>query len=413
MKTTTLAEHYGQLLGLSKPWRVADVRLDLAGRLVDIRLMRDEGIDLPCPECGRECPVYDHPEERSWRHLDTMQFETRLTARVPRINCPDHGVKTASVPWAGKHSRFTAMFEAFAIQVIESCGNVTAAAELLRADWKTVNAILRGAVERGLARRKLDDVRRIGLDEKSFRPRHDYATVLNDLDGTRVLDVARGRTEDSAVNMLESLPEDVRCRIEAVAMDMWPAFIAAVENTLSQADIIHDRFHVKRMLNDAVDKVRRGEQAELRKHGDRTLNGCRYLFLKNESNLTDAARERFEALKSRELRTSRAWAAKETFEAFWQSKTEEEARSVFARWYKWAVRSRLPPLVKAANTLANHLKNLVTYVKHHITNAASEGLNSKIQLVIAEARGLRNFDRFRDRILFFCGRLDMLPIVTH
>ena len=118
MQKMTLAEHYGQLLGLSKPWRVADVHLDIAGKLVDIQLVRDEGVELPCPECGRDCSVYDHPEERSWRHLDTMQFETRLTARVPRINCPSHGVKTASVPWAGKHSRFTAMFEAFAIQVI-------------------------------------------------------------------------------------------------------------------------------------------------------------------------------------------------------------------------------------------------------------------------------------------------------
>jgi transposase len=413
MQKMTLAEHYGQLLGLSRPWRVADVRLDIAGKLVDIRLVRDEGVELPCPECGRDCSVYDHPEERSWRHLDTMQFETRLTARVPRINCPSHGVKTASVPWAGKHSRFTAMFEAFAIQVIECCGNVTAAAELLRAEWKTVNAIIRSAVERGLTRRKLDDVRRLGLDEKSFRPRHDYATVLNDLDGARVLDVTRGRTEESAVNVLNTLPEEVKQETEAVAMDMWPAFINAVGAALPKADIIHDRFHVKRMLNDAVDKVRRGEQAELRKLGDRTLDGSRYLFLKNEDNLTEAAQKRFEELKTRELRTSRAWAAKETFEAFWQSTTEKEARSVFARWHKWAARSRLPPLVKAASTLASHLENLVTYIKHHITNAVSEGINSKIQLVIAEARGMRNFDRYRDRILFFCGKLDMLPIVTH
>src|SRR5258708_18969904 len=174
----TLEEHYRRLLGLEEPWVVEDVDLDLAGQRVEIRLRTRSGLKMPCPECAVPYALYDHGPERLWRHLDTMQFETVLKARVPRINCQQHGVKTVEVPWAGKNSRFTLMFEAFAIRVLQACETVKSGAGLLGLDWHSAHQIMERAVERGLQRRDMETVRLVGIDEKSFGRGQDYVSLL-------------------------------------------------------------------------------------------------------------------------------------------------------------------------------------------------------------------------------------------
>lgn len=192
-----LSEHYGLLLGLDDSWEASEVELDLEGQRVEIRLTHRGG-PVNCPECRTACSIADHAPERSWRHLDTMQFETVLRAATPRANCPRCGVKTIAVPWAGKHSRFTLLFEAFAVRVLQAANNVKRAAALLGLDWDSVHRIMERAVERGLARRSLDEVRHVGVDEKSFGRGHDYVSVLTDLSGARVLEVSQGRDQAGA-----------------------------------------------------------------------------------------------------------------------------------------------------------------------------------------------------------------------
>src|SRR6476660_8461948 len=156
----SLEQHYRRLLGLEEPWVVDAVNLELAAQRVEIRLRAQvDTRGLKCPECGKWAALYDHAPERRWRHLDTMQFETVLVARIPRVNCPEHGVKTIEVPWAGKNSRFTLMFEAFAIRVLQACETVKSGAGLLRLDWHSAHQIMERAVERGLRRRKIETVR--------------------------------------------------------------------------------------------------------------------------------------------------------------------------------------------------------------------------------------------------------------
>jgi transposase len=408
-----LTEHYRLLLGLDTAWEVSDVSLSLEEKRVDI-VVAHVGGRVTCPECGGQCSIADHAPERTWRHLDTMQFETRLRARVPRANCKACGVKTTAVPWAGKHSRFTLLFEALAIEVIQACGNVKAAASLLRLDWDSVHRIMERAVERGLARRDLESVPHVGIDEKNFGRGQSYISLLTDLTASRVLEVVEGRTEEAANQLWKAIPQEQRAEVEAVAMDMWPAYINSAETNAEQAEIVHDRFHISKHLNEAVDKVRRQEHKALKQTGDERLKGSKQLWLFNPENLNEDRWIEFEVLKDQELKTSRAWAIKEQFRWFWEYRHAGNARNFFSRWYGWAARSRLGPIRDVAKTLKRHLDNIVSYFRHRITNAATEGFNSRIQSIKSQARGFRAFRNYRTRILFYCGKLDLPPTtITH
>ena len=404
-----LPEHYAQLLGLDESWHVDDVDLSIDDSRVTINLHAVSGYPRNCSGCGAIRPLKDHAPSRQWRHLDTMQFETVLVASIPRTKCPDCAVKTCSVPWAEPHGRFTLMFEAFAIRVLQAASSVDRARALLGLSWDAVHRILEKAVERGLEGRNLDSVTRVGIDEKSFRRGQNYVSVLSDHDGNRVIEVVEGRDEESVNGMWKALSDDQKSNIEAVAMDMWKAFENSVAANLPHADIVHDRFHIMKHLNDAVDQVRRGEHKALKAQGDDTLKGTKYLWLSNPENLSDSKWIDFEALKDLHLKTARAWAIREQFNFFWSYTHAGWARKFFKRWYSWASRCQLAPVRKKAKMIHKRLENILTYFKHRITTGPAEGFNSRIQSLKSSARGFRNFANYRARILFFCGGLELIP----
>ena len=378
-----LQKHYALLLGISSPWEVKDVALKLSEKKVEIELGWQWGSDARCPECGRACAIHDRAPERTWRHLDTMQFITVIRARTPRANCPEHGVKTMTVPWAAPQGRFTLHFERFAVEVLLACANVQAGCGLLGIGWEAAHEIMKRAVARGLERRQLDQLPHLGMDEKSFKRGHSYITLLTDLEQSRVLEVVAERTTEAAGQLWEGLSPEQKATVEAVAVDMWEPFIQA---------------------------VRRQEHKELLAQGDETLKGSRQLWLYNPQNFSENQASEFAALKELHLKVARAWAAKEIFTKFWQDQEAGWARRFFKDWFGWISRSRLKPMITVARMLKRHLENLLTYLKHRITNAVTEGLNSKIQSLKSAARGFRNFQNYRTRILFFCGKLDLYPL---
>ncbi len=402
--------HYALLLGVGSPWEVKDVVLKLEAKTVEIELGWQWGAAAECPECGRACSVYDCAPERTWRHLDTMQFATLLRARTPRAQCPEHGVKTMRVPWAAPGGRFTLLFERFAIDVLTASASVSQACGLLGIGWDAAQQIMERAVERGLERRQLEGLERLGMDEKSFKRGQSYITLLTDLDEGRVLDVEEERTREAARAVWMSLSPEQKGSVKAVAVDMWEPFVETIQREVPQADIVHDRYHVSAYLNKAVDKVRRQEHKELQAAGDDTLTGTRQLWLYNPENLRPEQAGEFERLKELNLKVARAWAAKELFSKFWEYASEGWARRFFKDWFGWVSRSRLGPLVEVAHMIKRHLPNLLTYLKHRITNAVTEGLNSKIQSLKSAARGFRSFENYRIRILFFCGKLELYPL---
>jgi transposase len=374
----TLEKHYRLLLGLNEEWHVASVDLSLENSRVEIRLQHAGG-RVECPECGGSCSRADYAPERTWRHLDTMQFETILKARTPRAKCKKCGVKTTTVPWATKSSRFTLLFEALAIEVLLAASSVKRAAMLLGIDWESANRIMQRAVDRGLERRTVENVEHIGIDEKSFRKGQNYVSIMTDISGSRVLEVSQGRDEQAANKLWQALSPTQRSEVQAVAMDMWSAYMKSTTTNAPQAAIVHDKFHVSKHLNEGVDQVRRGENKELKATGDETLVGTKHSWLYNYENISEGKAEDFEVLRTMELKTSRAWAMKEQFRWFWRNCYAGNARKFFAKWYAWASRSRLKPMIKRAKMLKRHLENLLTYFRHPITNSMSEGYNSKIQ----------------------------------
>lgn len=404
---------YEQILGIPSPWSVERVELNLEEGEVHVYLEHPERAVWRCAQCERECPLYDHMPSRTWRHLDTCQYRTLLHADPPRTNCAEHGVHAVRLPWAEPHSRFTSLFERLAIDWLLAASQ-TAVAKRLGLSWDEVHAIMERAVARGLKRREAEAIPRIGVDEKAFRKGHKYATVVTDLDQSRVLYVAEDRKQASLDGFWKTLTAEQLASIEAVAMDMWDAYENSVRAHVPQAaeKIVYDKFHVAQHLGDAVDRVRRGEHKVLNAAGDKRLTGSKYLWLRNPDNFTDEQWREFQELRESNLKTARAWSLKEQAMVLWDYTYQGSAEKHFAWWYRWATHSRLQPMIDKARMLKERLPNILTYLKHGITNATSESLNSKIQWVKYTARGFRNFQNFTTAIYFHCGGLDLPPSPT-
>lgn len=401
-------EFYQQVLGLSKPWRVTDVKLELEARKVTIVIECERGVIWGDEKDGKRGHVHGWTK-RQWRHLDTCQFETILEAEVPRVKYEDGRVEDVSVPWADRYSRVTKLMEAFVIRVLQAARSVSEAAGLLGLSWEQTDRIMRRGVERGLLRREAGPIAYLGIDEKSIARGHQYATVLNDLSGSRVWEVVEGRKRENADGVWGSLTLAQREGVEAIAMDMWPAFMKSAQAALPNAKVVHDKFHVSQHLNEAVDKVRKAEHRKLMEQGDATLKGSKYDWLRNHEDMRRSAAAGFRELHKINLKTSRAWQFKETFSGFWDYVYVGAAERFFKGWYGKAMRSKIEPIKHFARMLKTHLPELLNYITHRITNAASEGFNSLIQNIKANARGLPNFTKFRTRILFYCGKLNMIP----
>lgn len=391
---------FSTLLGLDASWEVSSVDLQLAESKVVLHVEHVGG--LTCPVCGKTCKLYDHSEERTWRHLDTMQFSTLVVARVPRADCPTDGVKQVDIPWAGAKSRFTQLFEQWAIQVLLLTKSQSRTARLLSLSADQVHDIMHRAVSRGLSRRALGQIEHLSVDEKSFQKGHNFGTVLCDTVQKRVLEVSPGRDEQAAKACFESLPHPEA--VKTISLDMSQAFKNAALDSYPDADVIHDRFHVAMLLSSAVDEVRR---SEVKRKPE--LKNSRYVWLKNPENLSTSQHERFESLLSLELKTAKAYAFKQVFRCFFDQERISEATAFFNDWSAEIQRDAPSPMKKVAATLTKNLVGLLNYVKWRLTNGYAEAVNGLIQELKTVARGFRRFENFRVAILFFLGRLDLHP----
>jgi transposase len=406
MKDTDL---YTKILGIQSPWRVKDVDLDLSQETVSVFVEPEPGAELTCPKCGVICPGYDK-RRRQWRHLDTCQYKTLLITDLPRVECPDHGVVTTHVPWGEPGSGFTALFEALVIDWLKEA-STQAVCRQLKISWNAIDGIMQRAVTRGLRRRQATAPKRIAVDETSFRKRHDYVTVVSDHETGTVQHVSLGRRKADLVEYFDTLTPEQKESVEAITMDMAPSYISAASDEIPFAldKISFDKFHVAKMLGEAVDKVRRQEHKALLVQGCSELTGTKHVWLTSRANMSINQLIWFKKLRESSLKTARAWALKETAMGLWHYVSRTWALKGWKKWLSWAFRSRLPQIRKVAWTVKNHLWGILNAIVLKANNGLAESLNSRIKMIKIRSRGFRNKERFRAAIYFHLGGLDLYP----
>lgn len=400
---------YQQILGDTSPWRVDSVRLDAKALTVEVFLSVDSKTLWACPECRERMHIKEW-RTRRWRHLDSCQFKTVLQADVPVVECQQHGSQTVQVPWAEKSSRFTLLFERFAIEVLAACP-ASRAAELLNISWDEADGIKTRAVKRGLARRSLDDLEYVCVDEKVAGKGKAMTVVTGILKGKpQALFIADGCSSESLNTFWDWLGPE-RCKqIKAVSVDMGKAYPCSVRQYCAHAELIYDPFHIMKMLNKAVNEVRSREMLTGCRRNKEQLKGTRQLWLWGEEHLPERYAERFEQLKNSALKTAKAWSLKELWRSFRYCVDEADGRAYFKKWYRQVMASKLEPLKSVARTLKKYIDGIVTVLKYRFCNAMAEGMNSRIQLMVQKACGYRNKERLKTDILFHLGGLQMDPV---
>jgi transposase len=382
-------DFFGKLLSLKKPWKVSRVALSSGEKQIDVWLEHRHGAEFACPECRLPLPVYDHVASRRWRHLDHGGFLTWLHARIPRVYCLEHGAHQATVPWALPGSRFTLPFERHAIDVLLET-DVLGGARLLHLSWDEAWHLMERAVERGLKAKKRRVIPYLGVDEKAVARGHQYVTLVCDLNRGTVEYLAENREKTSLDAYYRSLSKRQLAGIRGVAMDMWEPYIAStlVHVPEARSKIVFDRYHIMTHMNKAVDEVRKAENRLLLEEDIDILKGTKYFWLFAEENVPERIGERFAFLRESKLKTARAWAIKEALRELWTYRRKGWAELYWMQWYSWATHCRLKPVRKVARMIHNHLENVLTYFDHRITNAVSEGLNSKIQTLKKTPTGI-------------------------
>ena len=412
-----ISTFYAQILGIELPWAISEVQIEPSDKSVHVHLSHESGSQFPCKHCEKLCSVYDHGKARKWRHLDTCDHYTYLHAALPRVSCSDCGIHTIEPSWSRANSGFTLDFESYLIDNLHSIQVRSRAALQLRVSEEQLKRIQSQAVERGLARRKALKytpfyiVRHVCIDEKSLLKGHHYVSILYDGQTGAVLEVVEHRTQESAQKAFQQLGQYIDLQqVQVITMDMWQAFQNAAQVCVPQADIVHDRFHLAQYLNKAVDITRRAENKTLRAQDDDRLKGTKYLWLKNTDKFTLTQQDiHDQLLQDKELKTVKAWTAKEEFKEFFDMPNVQQAKAFFDTWVKKVQLIDNKPLLRVAKTFKDHLQGLVDYVKHHVSNAMAESVNMLIQQVKAKARGFKSAKAFRIAILFHLGQLDCYP----
>jgi transposase len=360
-----------------------------------------------CVICNRILAGTIRTVEAQWRHLDMMGIPTFLVGEVREGHCPVHGRRHERIPWAAPRARFTREFDR-QVAVLAQVASKDAVRRMYGIAWRTVGRIIERVVDLHLPKDRFQGVRAIGVDETSYKRGHRYLTVVSCLGTGRVLWVAEGKSAETLGAFFEAFGRRRSRQLELIAMDMSAAFRKAVEHHAPQADVVFDRFHVVKLLLDAIDEIRREEVRRTHGEAAKALKGTRYSLLRNPRHLRPADVDKIEQVQKSNGRLSRAWERRVELEQFWEIEDEFEARQYLLRWTRSALLSRIEPLRKFARTIREHMKGILGFVRHRgQTNAALEGMNNKIKMIIHRAYGFRSVPALISMIHLCCSGIDL------
>ena len=382
-----------------------------------VRVRPRKGSRGLCSKCFQKRPGYDVQDERRFAFVPLWGLTVLLAYAMRRVACPRCGVTVEAVPWAeGKMQTTHAL-----VWFLASWAKVLSWKEVARrfqSSWDTVFRSVEHAVRWGLAHRNLDGIRAIGVDELAWKKRLKYPTLVYQLDHgrRRLLHVARDRTMGSFNTFFDMLGEERSKAIVFVASDMWRAFLNVVRKRCSMAIHVLDRFHVAKLLNEAVDTVRRQEVRSLRAAGrPAMLTKTRWLLLKRRENMSTDERSRLRELLRINLRSVRACLLKEQFQGFWNYSYGLWAEKFLVRWTKMAMRSRLEPFKKFALTLRKHRPELLAWfvARGRFAHGATEGFNNKARITTRKAYGFRTYEHAEIALYHALGDLPEPDWLAH
>lgn len=388
-------------LGLQDPWQVEDIAFSNERKRLDIHLWHRKGALFPCPDCQQLLNVYD-TVDRTWKHLNFFQYETYLHAPVPRVQCRSCDcTKNVSVPWARQGSGFTLLFEAFAMELARAMALSTAGKIMGEHDTRLMRIVKHYVTK---ARRTLDmrSVTIVGVDETSKARGHDYITTFIDIVKARVLFATEGKDNLTVKRFSDDLNEhggDPE-QIKQACADLSPAYKKGITEYLPSANIVFDRFHVMKLVNDALDAVRRTEQKE-----KPLLAKTRYVWLHNPETATVSQTEKLKTLTKLNLKTTRAYQIRLALRDVYELRDPRTAEKALKSWYFWATHSRIEPIIKSAQTIKDHWDGVLAFFDSRVANGLTEGINSVIQTMKRRARGYQNTDNFITMIYLTCGKL--------
>lgn len=362
---------------------------------------------LTCPECGTRVRGRFEEKTRLWRHLGLWGHRTYLKGPIRRLRCPEcRAVRTEEVPWARPGSHFTRVFED-AVGLLAQQLNQTAVAELTGIAWVTVGRIAERLVAEKLHEDRFEDLRRIGVDEISYRRHHKYLTVVVDHDRDRVIWVGVGKNSETLGKFFKALGPERSQRLELVSIDMSAAYEKAIREHAPQAEIVFDRFHVARLANDAVTEVRRDEARKLEPSERAVLKGTRWILLKRRERLDADEEATLSGIQNTNARVYRASLLKESFLDIFTTNERGEAEERLKAWLAWACRSRLKPFVRLSRTVRKHLDGILAFIDSGLTNARLEGMNNKIRLLSHRAFGFHSPEPLIATIYLCCAGIKL------
>jgi len=373
-------------LNLQDPWYIKSIEFSSAEKQLDIHIDFAAGSRFECSNCKSPNHSIHDTKERVWRHLNFFQFKTYIHSRVPRTKCEKCGtIRLIDVPWARRSVGFTLLMDSL-ILILSQNMPINAVAEIIDEHDTRIWRVLSYYIPESRSKEDCSLVKIVGVDETSCAKFHKYISLFVDLDRNKVLYVCEGKD----ANAISSFKKDLKNHngtpenIEMFCSDMSPAFISGITDQFPGASLTFDKFHVMKMLNEAVDQVRREEQrhnAELKK--------TRYMWLKNPNNLSLAEKEKLGSLRDMNLMTSKAYNFKLSFKDFWTFNDKFLADDFLKKWYFWATHSQIEPIIEAAKTIKLHWKGVINYAETKISNGVLEGINSMVQSAKSSARGFR------------------------